>query len=112
VEFSAKPKTRHKALVVGMYVLPAFRGRGLARALMQAAVACCDARGGVRVVQLEVTQGNEPATALYGSLGFEAWGVEPLAVITPGGPRAKLHLWLQLPHPPEAPDAPGRPGHP
>jgi GNAT superfamily N-acetyltransferase len=29
VEFSAKPKTRHKALVVAMYVLPQYRSKGV-----------------------------------------------------------------------------------
>ncbi len=36
LEFSAKPKTRHKALLIGMYVRPEARGRGLAHGLMQA----------------------------------------------------------------------------
>lgn len=52
LEFSAKPKTKHKALVVGMYVLPAARGKGSARALMEAAVQLCFRRGDICVVQL------------------------------------------------------------
>ena len=36
LEFSAKPKTRHKALLIGMYVAPAARGQGIGRRLMQA----------------------------------------------------------------------------
>ncbi len=97
VEFSAKPKTRHKALIVGMYVLPSSRGKGLARALLQAALQSCITRGGIQVVQLEVTQGNAPATALYESLGFAPFGVEPLAVLTPGGFKSKVHMWLRIP---------------
>lgn len=31
LEFSAKPKTRHKAVVIGMYVAPAARGAGASR---------------------------------------------------------------------------------
>lgn len=38
LEFSAKPKTRHKALVIGMYLTPAGRGRGAGRALLQTAI--------------------------------------------------------------------------
>src|SRR3990167_3710666 len=38
LEFSAKPKTRHKAHVIGMYVAPATRGTGAGRALLGAAV--------------------------------------------------------------------------
>ena len=56
--------------------------------------------GDIRAVQLEVTEGNVPAIALYESLGFTAYGVEPLAVLTPGGFRSKVHMWLALPGPP------------
>ena len=96
IEYSAKPKTRHKALVVGMYVMPGWRGKGISRALMQAAIEHAASRGGITVIQLDVTQGNEPATALYQSLGFQAFGIEPMAVLTPGGYRTKVHMWRPL----------------
>ena len=102
LEFSAKPKTKHKALVVGMYVMPAARGKGAARALLQAAIQFCRERGDIRAVQLEVTEGNTPAVSLYESLGFIAYGVEPMAVLTPSGFRSKLHMWLRLPGPANA----------
>lgn len=96
LEFNDRSKTRHKALVVGMVVLPAWRGRGLGRQLLGLALAHARQRGGVAVVQLEVTQGNMPAEALYRGLGFAPFGVEPMATLTPGGYRTKLHLWLAL----------------
>ncbi len=96
LEFSAKPKTRHSALVVGMVVLPAWRGQGIARRLLQAAVDHCMARGGVRVLRLEATEGNMPAIALYRQFGFMQWGLEPLALRTPDGFKAKVHMWLEL----------------
>lgn len=99
LEFSAKPKTKHKALVVGMYVLPRSRGNGTARALLQAAIQFCKERGDIRAVQLEVTEGNTPAVTLYESLGFKAYGVEPMAVLTATGFRSKVHMWLSLPNP-------------
>ena len=102
LEFSAKPKTEHKALVVGMYVLPPARGTGSARALLQVAIQFCKERGGIRAVQLEVTEGNAPAVTLYESLGFTAYGVEPMAVLTPTGFRSKVHMWLSLPSPENA----------
>jgi len=71
LEFSAKPKTRHKALVIGMYVLPDWRGNGAGRALLRAAIDRCKSRGDILVMQLTVTDGNEPAVALYRSAGFE-----------------------------------------
>lgn len=99
LEFSAKPKTRHKALLVAMFVREEHRGGGVARQLLQAAIDHCRQRGGIRVLQLEVTDGNLPAQRLYQRLGFQPYGVEPLAVLTPGGYRSKVHMWLDLaPH--------------
>ena len=62
IEYSAKPKTWHKALVIGMYVAPAQRSQGVARALLDTAIAHAQARDGVRLVQLDVTHGNLNAT--------------------------------------------------
>jgi RimJ/RimL family protein N-acetyltransferase len=102
LEFSAKPKTKHKALLVGMYVRPPSRGNGSARALLQAAIQFCKEREDIRAVQLEVTEGNAPAVTLYESVGFTAYGVEPMAVLTPTGFRSKVHMWLSLPSPANA----------
>ncbi|WP_291913466.1 GNAT family N-acetyltransferase [Limnohabitans sp.] len=96
VEYAAKTKTRHKGLIVAMFVREHFRGQGLARKLMRAAVEHGMARQGLRVLQLEVTQGNTHAERLYQSLGFEPFGVEPMAVWTPDGYRSKVHMWLDL----------------
>ena len=96
LEFSSKPKTRHKALVIGMYVSPAARGQGAARALLQAAIEQAQARGGIERLTLTVTEGNEPALHLYRSLGFERFGVEPMAIHTPGGFKAKVHMGRPL----------------
>lgn len=96
VEYSAKPKTRHKALVIGMFVLERARGLGAGRALLQAALAAAAARDGVRVVTLTVTEGNAPAIALYESCGFRAFGVEPMAIATPQGLLGKVHMWKAL----------------
>jgi RimJ/RimL family protein N-acetyltransferase len=96
IEFSAKPKTRHKALLIGMFVSEAARGLGAGRALVQAALAAARARPGLRMVTLTVTEGNLPAIALYESCGFEAFGTEPMAIATPQGFRSKVHMWLDL----------------
>jgi ribosomal protein S18 acetylase RimI-like enzyme len=96
LEFNAKPKTRHKALVIGMYVMPSSRGKGAARLLLQAALAHCVARQTLQVVHLTVTDGNASAVALYESMGFKQFGLEPMAILTPEGFRAKRHMWLQL----------------
>jgi len=97
VEFSDKPKTAHKAHLIGMFVNEASRGLGAGKALVKAALAAAAARPGVLVVTLTVTEGNLPAVALYESCGFSTFGVEPMAVATPGGFKAKVHMWHRLP---------------
>lgn len=92
LEYSAKPKTRHAALVIGMYVRPSWRRSGAARALMQAAIAAARARPQIDVLRLTVTEGNEAAIRLYQSVGFVAWGTEPQAIRTPGGFKGKVHM--------------------
>jgi predicted acetyltransferase/RimJ/RimL family protein N-acetyltransferase len=102
LEFSAKPKTAHKALLLGMFVQPHARGRGLGRGLVQAALQAAAARPGVRVVTLTLTEGNAAALRLYRACGFREFGVEPQAIATPGGLRAKVHMTQALATPADA----------
>ena len=102
LEFSAKPKTRHKALVIGMYVAPAARGTGAGRALLAAVVEGAKAKEGVLLLTLSVTEGNEPAINLYRTAGFRAFGVEPMAILTPSGYKGKVHMWLSVAQTPAA----------
>ncbi|WP_298827086.1 GNAT family N-acetyltransferase [uncultured Piscinibacter sp.] len=94
--YSAKPKTQHSALVIGMYVRPAARRLGAGAKLMHAAIGSARARPGLRVLRLTVTEGNQAAVRLYESVGFSAWGVEPMAILTPSGYKAKVHMAMQL----------------
>jgi RimJ/RimL family protein N-acetyltransferase len=96
MEYSTKPKTRHKALLIGMFVHEAARGRGLGRALVQAALADAAARPGLRIVTLTVTEGNARAIGLYARCGFRAFGTEPMAIWTPSGYKGKVHMVLEL----------------
>jgi ribosomal protein S18 acetylase RimI-like enzyme len=97
VEYAAKAKTRHQALVVGMYVRPAHRGRGAGAALIRAVIEHARARPGVRLLTLTVTQGNDAAIRLYESVGFEAFGVEPMAIFNGDRYLGKVHMSLLLP---------------
>ncbi|WP_397533160.1 GNAT family N-acetyltransferase [Roseateles sp.] len=96
LEYSAKPKTRHAVLVLGMYVQPSQRGSGLGVALMQAAIAIASSRPGIRSLNLTLTEGNEPALRLYRSVGFVSWGVQPEAIRTDTGLKGKVHMSLAL----------------
>ena len=96
IEFAAKPKTRHKAHLIGMFVCDRLRGQGAGRALLEAALEAAAARPGILVVTLTVTEGNVPAIRLYEACGFRTFGVEPMAIATPTGLKSKVHMWLQL----------------
>jgi ribosomal protein S18 acetylase RimI-like enzyme len=60
-----------------LYVDEHARGNGVGRALVEAAFEHARLRGSGRI-ELDVNQGNEPALALYESLGFSSWS-DPLA---------------------------------
>ena len=70
-------KTRHKGMIVGVYVRPAARGTGVSRALMQSALD--HAKGLVELVQIGVASDDPAARRLYEGLGFVPYGTEPRA---------------------------------
>ncbi len=66
------PTNAPGVLALGMWILPERRGRGGGRMLAEAAIAARPAD--VHKIELEVFTDNEPAIALYRSLGFEEEG--------------------------------------
>jgi RimJ/RimL family protein N-acetyltransferase len=76
-------KDRHKAMIWGVYSAPETRGRGVGRALMEAAIARARATPGVERLILAVATHNAAARSLYISLGFEPWGLERHALKLP-----------------------------
>ncbi|HTR09308.1 MAG TPA: GNAT family N-acetyltransferase [Paraburkholderia sp.] len=76
-------KLAHKALIWGVFVNPAYRGAGLARQLLESAVAHARTLGLVQV-QLVVSVKNPRAQALYRSFGFVRYGVEPRGLCIDG----------------------------
>jgi len=96
LEFSSRPKTRHKAHLIGMYVMEAWRGKGLGRQLVELALGYAKRHPGIEVVTLTVTEGNAAAIALYEGAGFRSFGVEPMAIRTQAGFKSKVHMWRQL----------------
>jgi RimJ/RimL family protein N-acetyltransferase len=70
-----REKIRHKASIFGMYVLPRYRGKGAARALLEASLARA-AELGVRQVNLGVNVEQQAALRLYESCGFQRYGLE------------------------------------
>jgi len=74
-----QPKLAHAGTIWGVYVRPAFRGRGVGERLLRA---CLDWAGGKNLVtaKLSVVAGNDVARRCYERVGFTTYGVEPLAV--------------------------------
>lgn len=91
------PKTRHKAVVNGLYVSQQARGQKMGRALMSDLIG--RARGCPELEQLIlwVAVSQKRAQALYRSLGFEAFGLEKraLKVGTTYVDYEHLVLWLE-----------------
>lgn len=76
-------KTRHGALIWGVYVRPQWRGLRVAPELIQTACFWAKARR-VETVKLAVVTTNTPAIRCYERLGFETYGVEPRAIFHKG----------------------------
>lgn len=91
-----RPKERHNATVVGLYVAPEAAGQGLGWALMQALLARARALPGLAQLDLTVTEGSPKAQGLYARCGFAVWGVLPRAIRVAGRDHAKVHLALAL----------------
>jgi GNAT superfamily N-acetyltransferase len=95
LDFEQRPKARHKALVVGMFVAPEFTRRGIARALLENLLR--DARASqIELLTLTVTDGNHGAEQLYLDTGFVSFGIEPRAIRVQNQYFAKNHMYLNL----------------
>jgi RimJ/RimL family protein N-acetyltransferase len=91
-----KAKLAHKAVILGMYVAPQFRRRGLGRALLSAALSLAASIPKTRQVNLCVNADNTAAVRLYESAGFKAFGREPGALRINDVLHDELHMCLRL----------------
>jgi L-amino acid N-acyltransferase YncA len=78
--------------VLGITIAKGWRGKGIGRALMVRVLADC--RGKYEIVELGLFATNTRARALYESLGFRAWGVQPKGCRR--GERYIDHVSMQL----------------
>jgi len=77
-------KSRHKGRVWGVYVTGTARGRGIGRALMKALIEDARTEPGLEQIMLNVGTNQVAARQLYESLGFQAFGREPRALLVDG----------------------------
>ena len=73
-------KQRHRGMILGMYVTPEARGKGVGRSLLTEALALARSVPGLVQLTLGVNAENPAAIALYDSLGFRRCGLEPAAL--------------------------------
>ena len=91
-----RPKERHNATVVGMYVAPEVSGHGVGRALMRQLLDRVAAMPGLAQLDLTVTAGNVRAQALYAACGFTVFGVLTRAIKVGEHYFDKVHMLLPL----------------
>ena len=91
-----RAKARHKGDIVAMYVAPELGRRGLARALLQAAIDYARSEAGLEQLVLTVTRTNQAAAKLYKSAGFVTFGLEPRAIKANDAYFDKEHMILFL----------------
>lgn len=87
------PSSHHKMVMWGVFASPRHRRRGLGRQVVGAALQHAFDNG-VRRVNLQVYVPNEPAIALYQSIGFVAYAVEVEAVCLGGQYHDGVHMAL------------------
>jgi RimJ/RimL family protein N-acetyltransferase len=75
-------KQRHKGTLWGVYVAPAWRGRGLATQLVECVIAY--AKDHVVVLQATIWIDNPSARRIYHRLGFVPYGIERKALYVDG----------------------------
>ena len=95
-EREARSKSRHKGTLIGMYVVPEFRCRGLGKQLVAALIAEARALAGLEQINLTVTHSNAKARALYLKAGFVSFGVEKNALKVDGTYYDKEYMTLTL----------------
>lgn len=93
---TTRPKQAHAASIVSVWTDPAFRGRGLGRRVLLAAIDVARGWPGVERIELSVSERSQPARRLYESLGFECWGVQPDAMRVGGESSAEHYMQVAI----------------
>jgi ribosomal protein S18 acetylase RimI-like enzyme len=86
----------HRARLVGVYVDPRERGKGLGEIIVTAAIDVAREWNGVEFVDLCVSDHATPAQRLYRRLGFVEWGRQSEATDYLGRRFADIHMSLRL----------------
>ena len=91
-----KIKVHHKGNIWGMYVDGPYRRKGIARKLLDTALAHAKDPMQCLSLYLTVEAANAGARQLYESVGFTAWGMEPYALRMGDQIYDEVHMALVL----------------
>ena len=91
-----KIKVHHKGNIWGMYVDGPYRRKGIARKLLDTAIAHAKDPMQCLILYLTVEAANAGARHLYESVGFTAWGTEPYALRMGDKLYDEVHMALVL----------------
>ena len=69
-------KTRHKGFIWGVYVVPHYRGKGIAKSMLSVIIERLGTYSDLDHVVLHVSTDQDAARRLYASLDFETFGCE------------------------------------
>lgn len=89
-------KMSHRAMIWGVYVTPRARGTGAGRAVVRRAMETARNWPGVTSVSLSASAKAVVAVAMYKSLGFVPWGVEPGCLMIDGKAIDEIHMVAPL----------------
>ena len=92
----SRAKNRHKGTLIGMYVVPEFRGRHGGRLLLDRLIDEARLLDGMEQLNLTVTHSNEGARMLYLRAGFVTFGLEKNALRVDDRYYDKEHMVLTL----------------
>jgi RimJ/RimL family protein N-acetyltransferase len=89
-------KSEHKGVLWGVYLLPEYRGKGIAKRLLLGVIEKARKLPGIELIHLGVNPANVPVVKLYESVGFVKWGEEKHALKVDGHyvDEDQMVLWL------------------
>jgi ribosomal protein S18 acetylase RimI-like enzyme len=84
------------AVVFGMYVAREYRGRGIGRLLLSSLIDRLSAFPQICTIRLGVTETQDPARALYESMGFQVIGKTEEGIVVDGRQVDELIMELRV----------------
>ena len=89
-------KLKHVAHLIGVYVSPVVRNKGVGGQLLRKTIDKAKEEGYIEKINLSVVTSNESAIRLYEKEGFYTWGTEKKALKMKGAYYDESHMSLEL----------------